>query len=550
MGESALLVTLGNRISRELNDRVHALASRLAESGSRGLIDLVPAYASLLVRFDWRVLPEAELRALLADHLMSSLSTAGPPGRTHVVPVRYGGDAGPDLDSVAAMRDLSPAEVISLHTRRAYHVYFLGFMPGFAYMGPVEAKIAVPRLSTPRVRVPAGSVALAGRQTAVYPFASPGGWRLIGQTGEAIWDAERPQPSLFAPGDTVSFVESNDEPTGPPAGAKRSILSFRPALEVVQPGALTTIQDLGRPGHARLGLGEGGACDGQAVARANALAGNSPDAAVLEITLTGPELQALHPVTVALEGADLGCRIDGALVTPGLSWLMRAGSSMRFTQSGRAGRGLRAYLAVNGGIEVPRVLGSRSTYLPASLGGMDGRPLRAGDRLDTTGAERAPATYAGRFWLGGSSPGTQDGVSLRFVRFHGPAALSSRALSAFCSGAWEVTPMSDRVGVRLRRLDGPNVQSASKEVTSFGVVRGAIQVPPDGNPVLLNADHQTTGGYPLAGVIIEADWPLLAQLTAGDAIRFVEVSCEEARTARNRARLEFERGLSSLNFPA
>lgn len=547
MGESALLVRLGAGVSPAVNGKVHGLANALRARGIPGVMDLVPAYASLLVLFDPSRLDEGSLRE--AIEAAAALDDEGweASARYHIIPVQYGGDEGPDLRVVAGSAKMSAHEVVVAHTGRLYRVYFLGFMPGFAYMGTLPKKLETPRLSTPRVRVPAGSVGLASAQTGIYPLASPGGWKIVGRTGRRVWDHASREPALFAPGDSVQFVESTMEPE-PEVGNTHPTRSQRPAFEVTAPGAFTTVQDLGRPGYADIGLSAGGVMDRAAATRANALVGNRPNAALLEITLTGPTLQALQNVTVAVEGADLGCRIDGIAVPPGLSWLVRTGTILRFSQTSPSHGGARAYLAVAGGIEVPKALGSRSTYLPAGFGGFGGRALRQGDLLEVGEMGYPPGEVAGRFWLGRPELEVGGGREnrVRFVRFRGAGAPSAKVFAAFTEALWYMSRDSDRMGTRFERADGLPAPTSEKDLVSFGVVRGAIQLPPDGNPVVLGADHQTTGGYPLIGVVAQADWPILGQLKAGDMLRFVEVGLEEARHAWRLAQLGLQKGMNDL----
>lgn len=210
LGDAALLVTLGDELDVGLNARAHDLAAAVEHlrAGDPRFGRAVPAYASVLVPFDPLTLDPDEAHGLVAG-LAASLppSRATDEARAVVeIPVRYGGEDGPDLDEVAALNNLSPSEVIGHHGGTEYRVFFLGFAPGFAYLGPLPEAIATPRLAAPRERVAAGSVGIAGAQTAVYPFAMPGGWRIIGRTDAPMWDLGRDEPSLLRPGDRVRFV--------------------------------------------------------------------------------------------------------------------------------------------------------------------------------------------------------------------------------------------------------------------------------------------------------------------------------------------------------
>jgi KipI family sensor histidine kinase inhibitor len=212
LGDGALLVTFGDTIDLVLNGRAHGLAAavdRMRRNGEDARFGrAVPAYASVLVPFDPVLVDPAEARRIVGRLIDE------PPGDPATdlsrdvveIPVRYGGEDGPDLADVAALNDLRPSDVVDLHTGPEYRVFFLGFAPGFAYLGPLPDRIAAPRLATPRERIPAGSVGIAGPQTAVYPFAMPGGWRIIGRTDAPMWDLGRESPSLLRPGDRVRFV--------------------------------------------------------------------------------------------------------------------------------------------------------------------------------------------------------------------------------------------------------------------------------------------------------------------------------------------------------
>lgn len=206
-GDTMLLVELGQQIDPAANDRVILLAARLRARLDRAVRDIVPAYCSLGIHFDPLATDLGALEQVIADEANAIEHVEERPTAEVIdIPVRYGGDDGPDLEGVAAWAGLSPAEVIERHAGRVYRVYMLGFVPGFSYMGRVDPSIAAPRHRVPRERVPAGSVAIAGEQTGVYPMATPGGWQLIGRTDAVMFDPNRTPPSLLAPGDLVRFV--------------------------------------------------------------------------------------------------------------------------------------------------------------------------------------------------------------------------------------------------------------------------------------------------------------------------------------------------------
>jgi biotin-dependent carboxylase-like uncharacterized protein len=266
-------------------------------------------------------------------------------------------------------------------------------------------------------------------------------------------------------------------------------------IEVVSPGLLTTVQDLGRPGWAHAGVPPSGAVDPRSLQLGNRLVGNRPGAAGLEATLIGPRLLFRHGALVALTGAVAEVRTIE----------IGAGGEL---DVGQLVGGARAYICVRGGIVAEPVLGSRSTDL---LTGLGPAPLRAGDLLAV--GEEPPARPEPAAWL---EP--RDGGALRIVPGPRDDWFDAAALTTLTTADWRVTPASNRVGIRL---SGPELgRSRTDELPSEGVVTGALQVPPNGQPILLLNDHPTTGGYPVIAVVASDDLPRAGQLRPGDAVRF------------------------------
>jgi KipI family sensor histidine kinase inhibitor len=212
VGDGAVLLTLGERVDPELAERAQAIAAAIDEvRGAEPAVGrAVPAHASVLVPFDPLSIGLDDVIRLV-DGCATGVASAPEPDESEQqspieIAVRYGGDDGPDLDDVAALHDLRPSDVVELHAGTTYRVLFLGFAPGFAYLGGLPPELVTSRRATPRSRVPAGSVGIAGEQTGVYPLAMPGGWQLIGRTDARLWDATRPSPALLRPGDRVRFV--------------------------------------------------------------------------------------------------------------------------------------------------------------------------------------------------------------------------------------------------------------------------------------------------------------------------------------------------------
>jgi inhibitor of KinA len=205
-GDAALVVEFGDAIDLEINRRVHALARALARRPLPGLGEAVPSYRSLLVHYDPLRLSYAQVESFVAEALQWREDAPLPEPRLVEIPAVYGGEHGPDIGFVAEHNGLAVEEVIRLHSEATYSVYMLGFTPGFPYLGGLPDALATPRLETPRQRVPAGSVGIAGAQTGIYPLSTPGGWRLIGWTPVMLFDPARTPPALLQPGDRVRFA--------------------------------------------------------------------------------------------------------------------------------------------------------------------------------------------------------------------------------------------------------------------------------------------------------------------------------------------------------
>ncbi len=294
------------------------------------------------------------------------------------------------------------------------------------------------------------------------------------------------------------------------------------SIHVVRPGLLTTVQDLGRWGHQASGVPVAGPMDTFSHRLANALVGNSPDAATLEITLIGPELEFDTPAIVAVCGAEFDVSASGQVVTLGTPFSIAAGTRLQF---GRRRSGARAYVAVSGGLQTPVVLGSRATHLVSGMGGVNGRPLVAGDTLPMVSTSTRATTQR----VAGLTLPTSGRARLRVLP--GPQAdwFEPAALETLNKVAFRISPRSNRMGYRL---EGPPLwRRVMSEPISEPLAFGAIQVPTAGEPILLMADRQTSGGYPKIASVIAADLPIAGQLAPGDFIEFVFCSRQEAATA-------------------
>ena len=549
-GDSAILLELEPVIDSAVNARAISIATAISDQRLAGVRDVIATYHSVAVHFDPLRCDINSLRKMVGEAAVSPPVPAR--GSLVEVPVAYGGDNGPDLDDVAAFAKLPARAVIDRHCGPEYRVFMLGFLPGFAYMGIVDESIAAPRKATPRTRIPAGSVGIAGRQTGVYPRSSPGGWQLIGRTPLDVFDPTREAASLFRAGDRVRFVHvagtqdarfgiRNAQPSNQNAESRIPHPESR-CITILKPGLFTTIQDGGRWGYQDRGVPVSGPMDRQAHRRANALVGNAADVATLEATLLGPELRFEQPALIALTGADLEAAIDDKPAAIDTPHRVKGGGTLRF---GARRSDTRAYVAIDGGITVPLILGSRSTHVVSGLGGIEGRALRAGDRI--------PLGPSNHSWREGSSTHLRRGPS-RSAR-PSPAGARLRAMrgpqdyyfdeSAFdwlTATRFAVSPRSDRMGYRLvpgfSRIPNPESSSTAfvasqipGAMISDAAFTGGIQIPPSGEPILLMADRQTTGGYPQIATVITADLSLAGQLAPGDWIEFALCTRSEAIAA-------------------
>ncbi len=305
-------------------------------------------------------------------------------------------------------------------------------------------------------------------------------------------------------------------------------------LQVLRSDFPVTVQDLGRTGYQKFGVPPSGAMDAFALRIGNLLVGNREDSAALEITLVGPELLVLASWMVAVTGAEWEIHVDGIPMPTWTSLFVRRGQVIRF---GRRCRGARCYLAVRGGLDVPPVMGSRSTYLPGGFGGLEGRALQPGDVLKALPAKVDPYSAGLQF------PETirpYGDAPLRILP--GPQAdlFTAEAWRRLTGEEFEVTEQADRIGYRLK---GPELEHRGPaDIISGGLATGCIQVPAGRQPIVLMVDRQTTGGYPVMAVVISADLHRLAQKLPGDRLRFSLVSYQEAV----RARTELEERIESF----
>lgn len=305
-------------------------------------------------------------------------------------------------------------------------------------------------------------------------------------------------------------------------------------LEVIQPGPLTTVQDLGRYGYQQYGVPVSGAMDNYALRVANLLVGNNEGEACLEITLLGLQLRVLEDTVVTITGADLSPMLNKSPLPMWEAVMVGRGDTISFPWPKR---GCRSYLAVAGGIDVPKVMGSCSTHVKSRMGGLEGRPLRAGDYLKRG---QAQPTISGRRLPPQYIPEYQNQSELRVILGPQDDYFTEEGIHTFLHSEYTISIKADRMGYRL---EGPRIEhKAGADIISDGIPLGAVQVPGDRLPIVLLADRQTTGGYTKIATVITVDVLKLAQAKPGDKVRFLQITEEEA----HRSLKEYEQTIYTL----
>lgn len=503
-----------------------------------------PAYENLMVSYNPVNLPSSEGRRII-EEVISALGSSEAASAENssasealkspekapikIIPVIYGGVYGPDLPDLSKSLDKSEAEIIGLHTRPTYEVAFLGFAPGFPYLKGLDVGLHCPRKATPRLKVAAGSVGLAGSQTGIYPQESPGGWQLIGRTPIKLFDPAAAEPSFLQPGDrllfqasqNLNFEESRSGKSEEIDSSKDKSIDLSKdlslaTLEILSPGFLSSVQDFGRPGFAHLGVSAGGAADSFALQEGNRLLGNSENAAAIEMTATGATFRFLKPSWGCLTGSSSSPRQNGHEISMWTTYSFNAGDTL---QIGNIEQGLRSYLCLQGGIDVPYVLGSRSTFLAAGWGGLYGRALQTGDLLlvdapiATKGFQRSPLKIRDAYSL----PVAELSVT-RGPQWHWFTEDSQQNIARF---EFEVSTECNRLGLRLMAPPFARLKEfQNKELPTEGVANGSLQITPSGQVMILFCEQQTTGGYPKMACIRFSELSKIGQLRPGQKLRF------------------------------
>lgn len=516
LGLDAMLVELDDL------DQTLALLASLRRDPFPGIAEIVPGARTLLIRLSAQA--EAGREALAGELCSRGLAELPETSDARItIPVLYDGE---DLEEVAALTGMTQEEVIARHTASVYTVAFTGFAPGFAYLTGGDPKLLVPRRRSPRARIPAGSVALAGEFSGIYPKASPGGWQIIGRTPLQMFDLARSHSALLQPGAQVRFTALADR-SAYERLAPRPSANSQPARPI-EPGStvfsvtaapLAALwQDLGRYGHAGQGIASSGARDRAALRLANEIVGNGPGEACLEIYGHGFAFTTSGPAVVALAGAPATLAIRPAAGTgfnaaAGQAVALEAGDAVTIEASAT---GVCSYLAVRGGFEVAPVLGSASFDSLAQLGP---DPVRAGAEIVVRHRRGGRAVLAEPVPLP-DLPASGDLVELDIVMGPRTSWFTETAIAQLTGREWTVTPQSDRVGLRLAGATPLKRVDPQAELPSEGTIRGAVQVPHSGQPIVFLADHPLTVGYPVIATIAPYHLDLAGQVPAGARIRF------------------------------
>jgi KipI family sensor histidine kinase inhibitor len=572
-GEHALTLHIADHISLAALEIVQKIVRLAQEPPIEGISEIIPAYTTITFVFDVLLLqnhslePSEYIEQKVRQRLNLYAASLQPfqqnvPASVKILPVCYAEEFAPDLADLAKQHHISIDDVISLHSTSEYRAAMLGFTPGFPYLLGLPPELTTPRKSSPRTRIEAGSVGIAGEQTGIYPLSSPGGWNIIGRTPLRLFTPEHSPTTLLQNGDLVRFraisreefhqLESEARPLDTLKAA--SILSLQPTAEsnknfvVLKSGVNATIQDQGRVNRRVEGIPQSGAADAFSARIANALVGNASNDALLEIPFGQMEIRFSQETLIALTG--IGVRAKARLdecaewntVAPMRPVLMRSGTVLRLSGS----HGLFAYCAFAGGLDVPLVLGSRSTYTRAQIGGKQGRALAANDVVYI--ASPSASSQAVEHFVRATG---KNVVSHTEVRFFAPSQTKPERLrltmgnewnefdetsqDALCERSFRVQPASDRMGIRLKMdVETHNNstllhRTTNEQVISRAVFPGTLQCTPDGTLILLLADAQTTGGYPVIGHVCSADIAKAAQLVPHEKVRFQQISAQEAR---------------------
>lgn len=529
LGETAATIAFEAVIDEALNDTITALYQHLVGKKIVGVKDIIPSYHTITLVFDIAILKQKNIGfkgivSLIEAAIVTCDWQVNSYQNIIQIPVCYDVSLGLDLDELATLKSLSIQEVIKLHTATIYRIYAIGFLPGFTYMGKVNEMIATPRKQTPRTNVARGSVGIAGEQTGIYPLNSLGGWNIIGQTPLQLFNANREEPVFVKMGDFVQFV-----PIGMDEFCRLKIdqksqekctQNQGNGIKILKQGLADSVQDLGRYGYQHLGINPTGAMDIAAAQIANFLVGNSSNEAVIELHFPTSIFQFQTDAIIALSGANFTATINDINVPINTPIIVAKDAILRFI---KLATGVRCYLAVAGGYHIKPWLNSCSTNLKANVGGYYGRLLQKDDMIEF---EKQPDfsnqlqkyTCVVLPWHVDVANFYKTDNTIHILSGNEQPFLCGASKEILLNTRFVITNKSDRMGYRLHGLPMQLLQPLS--LISTAVTKGTIQLLPDGELIILMADHQTIGGYPRVGHVAQKDMPTLAQIQVHQPIKF------------------------------
>jgi KipI family sensor histidine kinase inhibitor len=524
--ESAIAVDWGNQLEEAIFQQVQQLNTLLSQNPFIGFTETVPAYSTLTVYFRPELIisnpftPVDFITTHIKQLLLKVANKKISSGKMVSIPVCYDDAFGVDLDYISKAKGIAKRDVIQIHQQKEYTVYMMGFLPGFAYMGEVEDSIATARKPTPINLVEEGSVGIAGKQTGIYPLPSPGGWQIIGRTPLCLFDLQKTNPFLLNPGDSVRFYEISlatyylIKKDRPPFHFINSEQDNDDAL-VLKPGVLSSIQDEGRVGYRAYGVPESGAMDLVSHCIANALVGNTRNAATIECTLGGLRLKFNATTVIAIAGGG-SAFINGQAIKYYQPLLVLKNDVLEIIYNQN---GTRTYIAVRGGVGATEVMKSKSVCPLAGIGA----PLQKEGRLTFEKLFTLPSkTITATMPI----PNYPTSTVVRVMPGAEKFRMTTESIQRFYSQPFTLSPRFDRMGYHLQGLELQLKDDS--ELLSTAVNKGTIQLTPNGKIIILMNDCQTTGGYPRIAQVAAVDLSLIAQLKPGDTIRFVDISFQEA----------------------
>ena len=548
IGDHSVLIDFSK--SNEPLTSIHALSKVLFANQPAWAAEIVPGLDSLVIQLqrntkDPKTVREQALADLqkIGEQFEKQKSRKTSPNKIHRIQVCYHQDLGLDLPAIAKACKLSIEEAVRLHKESLYTADILGFMPGFAYFGGLNPKLRLSRLTSPRPAVPKGSVAIAELQTAIYPRVTPGGWNIIGRSPNKLFDIDKNPPGLFMAGDQMQIAEiSLDEfhrldKANTSKEVIRSLDKNKSAafIEVLQAGTFSTIQDEPRSGFSHWAVGPGGTCDIASLHLANALVGNSPEMAAIEMTSSGPSLLFHEATCIAWVGANCEGIVNNQHIPGNRPVWIPKGAILQFSP---LNPGFRSLLAIGGGLDLPETLGRFGSHISADIGP---RRLEKGDHL-TLLNPKVPlkSSFLKSLYIENDLPAYPKWhIRSPFLPSHlitqirclaGPhlSFLGAKERELFWSTIWTVSNQSNRMGVRLQGAF--KVKKDLPHIPSQAIAFGTVQFPPSHEPIIMLAEHQTTGGYPRLAEVIDSDLMKLAQAKPGSKLQLQLIDLEEADT--------------------